>query len=128
MLTDDLCLLEIPEEETIDIARVNQDIDIIKAELAEVDVTADFSTNIYRVKATITVSQYAAALTAGEASITMYTSSKTQYAWIYETYPDTELTFDIALCNWNCKGYKVCVLAVYTPDGARLYNTLNFNA
>lgn len=98
------------------------------AELAEVDVTADFSTNIYRVKATIAVAQYAASLTAGEASITMYTSSKTQYAWIYEAYPNTELTFDIALCNWNCKGYKVCVLAVYTPDGARLYNTLNFNA
>ena len=57
--------------------------------------------------------------------MTVYCSSAGQYEWLME-YKDQEITVEVALCNWNCKGYKLSVLAVYTDEG-KVVNTLAFD-
>lgn len=63
--------------------------------------------------------------------ILLYTSSAKQYSWIESFFAEGEteatLTIELALCDWNAKGLKGCVLAVYTENG-EVYNTLNFTA
>ena len=61
--------------------------------------------------------------------IMLYTGQATQYAWIEEFFPEGEtsatLTIEFALCDWNAKGLKGCILAVITEDG-KVYNEFNF--
>ena len=60
----------------------------------------------------------------------LYSGSATQYSWLEAFFAEgelsAELTVELALCDWNAKGLKGCVLAVVTDDG-KVYNTTNFN-
>ena len=63
--------------------------------------------------------------------ILLYTGNANQYSWL-EAYCDEDtmeatLTVEIALCDWNAKGIKGCILAVVHEDGTKTYNTLNFD-
>lgn len=53
----------------------------------------------------------------------LYAGGAGDYAWL-EDYVDTELTIELAVCDWNNKGNKGCILSVTTSDGTKIYNTL----
>lgn len=85
----------------------------------------DFTTTPHYVKATVTFGRNTPALVDGDASVTVYASGNSQYAWLRD-YEGQEVILEIVACNWNSKDVKVCVLAVRTADG-KVYNTLNFD-
>ena len=62
--------------------------------------------------------------------VLLHSGSATQYSWLEQFFAEGEtsatLTVELALCDWNAKGIKGCVLAVITDDG-KVYNTTNFN-
>ena len=101
-------------------------------DVAALDITEDYTTTVYVLKATVKVveSQYSTNiyLEDGNASVMYYCSgtSTNQYRWLID-YAGQEVTLELAPCNWNSKSpYKVCVLAVHTADG-KVVNALNFN-
>ena len=98
-------------------------------DLASFNSTEDHTTSTYLLTLTVvqTGNSYysGVAVNADGASMTVYCSSAGQYEWLME-YKDQEITVEVALCNWNCKGYKLSVLAVYTDDG-KVVNTLAFD-
>ena len=99
------------------------------ADLAQFNVSEDHTTEVYVLKATVEVveAQYYAIvkLTGNGAELTLYTSSASQYNWL-KGFNGQEVNMELALCNWNCKGYKGCVLSVINADGTRTVNSLNF--
>jgi hypothetical protein len=65
-------------------------------------------------------------LTDGINEIQVYAGNgKTQLGWLIEM-DGQEITVEVAVCNWNNKGYKLCVLAVINADGTKTVNNLNF--
>lgn len=104
--------------------------DISVADFYNLDVTKDFTTNVYTMKATVVVeeSQYYTNifLSDGSTKVRLYCSSAKQYGFLKE-FAGQEVTVEIAPCNWNDKNYYVgCVLAVRNTDGAKTLNELNF--
>ena len=96
-----------------------------------VEVTPDYTTHVYTIKATVEVGGSAyytnIKLTSGSTSVNLYCSSAAQYKWL-QAYAGQEITMEIAPCNWNSKAYYTgCVLAVINEDGTKVYNTLNFD-
>ena len=67
----------------------------------------------------------------GDSGVLLYSGSAAQYSWLEDFFKSGEssatLTVELALCDWNAKGLKGCVLAVYNDDGTKTYNTLNFS-
>jgi hypothetical protein len=64
-------------------------------------------------------------------NVLLYTGNANQYSWIQDNFfaegeLEATLTVELALCDWNAKGLKGCVLAVYNEDGSKVYNELNF--
>lgn len=63
--------------------------------------------------------------------VLLYTGNAGQYSWLEafceEGTTEATLTVELAICDWNAKGLKGCVLAVVHEDGTKTYNTLNFN-
>lgn len=112
------------------------------ATLADIKAIADSpeaTTNVFVITVTVkrVKSEYSSNYYAGD--FMLYTGGD-NYAWIMKeympeadldekgtTYITEELTIEIALCDWNAKGLKGCILAVYNSDGTKLYNTTNFN-
>ncbi len=104
--------------------------EISVADFYNLDITKDFTTSVYTMKATVVweETQYYAniLLSDGTTSVRLYCSNAKQYAWLQE-YAGQEITVEIAPCNWNDKTYYTgCVLAVVTEDGKSL-NTFNFD-
>ncbi len=62
----------------------------------------------------------------GSTYLLLYSGGKDQYKWLQE-YDGATVTVEVALCDWNAKGLKGCVLAVVNEDGSKVLNTLNFN-
>ena len=100
------------------------------ADFHDLDVTVDYSTSVYVVKATIEwveTSYYTSVkLTDGATSVTLYCSSAKQYNFL-KAYANQEVTLELAPCNWNNKTFWAgCILAVRTADG-KVVNSLNFD-
>ncbi len=99
------------------------------ADLAAFPANEDHTTEIYVLKATVSVveAQYYSIikLTSNGTDLTLYTSNANQYNWL-KPMNGQEVTLELALCNWNCKGYKGCVLSVVNADGTKTVNELNF--
>ncbi|MGN0998267.1 MAG: hypothetical protein ACI4PO_01785 [Faecousia sp.] len=94
------------------------------------DPTADITTCVYTMKATVEVEESAyytnIFLSDGTTKIRLYCSSAKQYSWLMN-YAGQEITVEIAPCNWNSKDYYTgCVLAVIHEDGSKTPNELNF--
>lgn len=96
--------------------------------------TPEATTNVYVVTAEVkkvsaTFGSYTN-VTFYVGDILLYSGSASQYAWLEEFFEEGKLsatlTVELALCDWNAKGLKGCVLAVATEDG-KVYNTTNFN-
>ncbi len=101
------------------------------ADFYNLDVTKDFSTSVYTMKATVVVEETAnytnIFLSDGTTKVRLYCSSANQYNWL-KAYAGQEVTVEIAACNWNNKSYYTgCVLAVVNADGSKTLNTLNFD-
>ncbi len=101
------------------------------SEFYNLDVTKQYSTTVYTMKATVLVeeTQYSKNiyLTDGSIKVRLYCSSANQYRWLQD-FNGQEVTVEIAPCNWNNKSYYVgCVLAVVHEDGTKTVNTLNFD-
>ena len=56
-------------------------------------------------------------------SIMLYTGNVDQYSWL-RAYDGKTVTVELALCNWNNKGIKGCVLSVVTDNG-KILNQLH---
>ena len=104
--------------------------DISVADFYNLDITKDYTTSVFTMKATVLVvdSGYSSNiyLTDGSTQVRLYCSSASQYGWLKQ-YAGQEVTVEIAACNWNSKNYYVgCVLAVINADGTKTLNELNF--
>ncbi len=102
------------------------------ADLYAMDPTVDHSTEVYTVTAKIqkTETTYYSqiALVDGDTKFSLYCSSANQYNWLANAFEaDTEITFDIALCNWNSKKFWTgCVLSA-TDGTTSVTNALNYS-
>ncbi|MBQ9748971.1 MAG: hypothetical protein IJV87_00135 [Clostridia bacterium] len=75
-------------------------------------VSGGYSTNTYVVD--------------GDLEFMLYAGSAGQYAWL-ESYVGQTLTIELAVCDWNNKGNKGCILSVTTADGTQIFNEVNFS-
>ena len=106
--------------------------DMTVAQFVTLDKSVDYSTTVFVLKATVSVTgngYYSVCkLTDGTNSITLYSSSAAQYGFL-TAYAGQEVTVEIAACNWNNKNFWVgCVLSATTDGGTTVYNTLNFDS
>ena len=53
----------------------------------------------------------------GSKSILFYSGSGLQYAYLLDEYEGKSITMDVAICDWNAKGNKLCAISVITEDG-----------
>ena len=93
--------------------------------------TPEATTNVYIVTATITKNAGGYSTNYYVDGFLLYAGSGAQYSWL-EAYfvngtTSREVTLELALCDWNAKGLKGCVIAVYNEDGSKTYNPNNFN-
>ncbi len=90
--------------------------------------TPEQTTSVYVITATVTKGGNAYYtnfyLGDGTNSLTLYSSSGNQYSWL-DQFVDQTVTLEVAVCDWNAKGIKGCVLSVITEDG-QIFNELNF--
>ena len=104
--------------------------DIALADFRNLDVTKDFTTSVFTMKATVVVNETPyytnLYLSDGTNKVNLYCSSANQYNFLKE-FAGQEITIEIAACNWNDKSYYTgCVLAVINADGSKTLNELNF--
>ncbi len=99
------------------------------ADLCELKDTAEATTSVYVVTATISrvVTGYSTNtyLVDGDSSFMLYAGGPGNYAWL-DQFNGQTVTVEVAVCDWNAKGLKGCVLSVITEDG-QIFNELNFN-
>lgn len=99
-------------------------------DLHDLDVTVDYTNNVYVLQATVSVikSQYYSQIKlkgADGTELSLYCSGAGQYSWL-SNYADQTVTLELAVCNWNAKSYYTgCVISV-TVDGVKTVNSLNF--
>lgn len=101
------------------------------ADFYNLDVTQDYSTTVFVLKATVDVVETnyytKIQLKDGSTTVTLYCASANQYSFL-KAYAGQEVTVEIAPCNWNNKTFWAgCVLAVRLEDGTKDINQLNFN-
>ena len=102
------------------------------ADFYGLDVTVDYSTTVFVLKATVNFNETAyytnCHLSAeGVDKVTLYCSSGKQYNFLKQ-FAGQEVTLEIAACNWNNKTFWAgCVLSVITEDG-KVINSLNFDS
>lgn len=99
------------------------------ADLVKIPDTPDATACVYVVSGVLTLVNNGYSdnyyFTDDKNEIMLYSGKASQYSWLND-YLGVRVTVEIALCDWNAKGLKACILAVYTEDG-KLLNTLNFN-
>ena len=115
---------------THDYSTASFDGNISAADFYNLDVTKDFTTSVYTMKATVVVEEAQfytnIYLADGSTKIRLYCSNANQYGFL-KAYANQEVTVEIAPCNWNDKNYYVgCVLSVINADGTKTVNELNF--
>ena len=103
-------------------------------EIKAIADSAEATTNVYVVtalvqKTSVTQGTYTN-VTFNVGGLLLYTGNSAQYSWLEALFAEGEteatLTVELALCDWNAKGLKGCVLAVVNEDGSKIYNQLNF--
>ncbi len=99
--------------------------------LYELDAMEDYTTNVYKLSATVVVEggeYYSNILLKdpdGQHKLRLYCSSARQYGWL-AAYSGMVVELELALCNWNDKDYYTgCVISA-TVAGSKIINELNF--
>ena len=98
----DICALTDSADETVSVYVVTGSIS---------RVVGGYSTNTYVVD--------------GDNQFMLYAGGPAQYAWL-DDYTGETVTIELAICDWNAKGLKGCVLSITLADGTKLYNEYNF--
>ena len=92
--------------------------------------TAEATVGVYVVEAKLKKNVATYSTTYSFGGLLLYSGGGAQYSWLDQFFADGEtevtVTAEVALCDWNAKGLKGCILSVITDDG-KIYNTLNFN-
>lgn len=65
-------------------------------------------------------------LQAGDFKLQTYQGSSKQYEWL-NPYAGQELTYEVAICNWNGKANKLCIISVTDAEGNKVINTGTIN-
>ena len=100
------------------------------ADFRNLDVTMDYSTTVFVLKATVVFNETTyytnCNLTDADGNkVTLYCSSGKQYGFLKQ-FAGQEVTIEIAACNWNNKTFWAgCILSVITEEG-KIINDLNF--
>lgn len=101
-------------------------------EILSVSDSAEATNNVYVTSAKIFVNEDAYSVTVqlqdpdgSSGYLLLYSGGKDQYNWL-KSYNKQTITVEVALCDWNARGLKGCVLAVVNEDGTKVLNTLNF--
>ncbi|MBR3878511.1 MAG: OB-fold nucleic acid binding domain-containing protein, partial [Clostridia bacterium] len=83
---------------------------------------------VYVVTATIsqTATQWSSNtyVTDGSNQFMLYAGGK-EYNWLAD-YVGQTLTIELAVCDWNAKGNKGCILSITTADGTQIFNDYKF--
>lgn len=102
-------------------------------EICSIADSAEATTAVYvtKVKMYVNVTAYSTTVQLQDPDgsstyLLLYSGGKDQYKWL-QAYNGQTVTVEVALCDWNAKGLKGCVLAVVNEDGSKVLNTLNFN-
>ena len=99
------------------------------AEVIALDGDASHTTEVYIVSGTIyrEGENYSTKyfVKNGDNKFLLYSGNKIQYAWL-DDYIGADLTIELAVCDWNNKGNKGCVLSITTADGTKIVNEYNF--
>ena len=96
------------------------------------DKSVDQTTKVYTVEAKVTFvdggysKNYYLANADGSKTIQFYASGDKQYNAMLSQFIDKTVTMEVALCDWNAKGYKLCGISVVTETG-KINNYCNFN-
>ena len=103
------------------------------AEIVAIPDSTEATTNVFVVDVTITktVGGYSTTYSVGMdgATIMLYSGGGAQYSWIEDYITEDgsrTVTIELALCDWNAKGLKGCILAIYNEDGTKTLNKYNF--
>ncbi len=100
------------------------------ADICALADSPEATTSVYVVTATISrvVGGYSTNtyLVDGDSKFLLYAGGPAQYAWL-EDYNGQTVTVEVAVCDWNAKGLKGCVLSITLDDGTQIFNELNFN-
>ena len=64
-------------------------------------------------------------VTDGTNDLLLYAGGGSQYSWLAD-FIGQEITIEYAVCDWNAKGLKGCVLSIITADGTQIFNEYNF--
>ena len=99
------------------------------ADLCALSDSAEATTSVYVVTATISrvVGGYSTNtyLVDGSKQFLLYAGGAAQYAWL-DDYNGQTVTVEVAICDWNSKGLKGCVLSITLADGTQIFNEYNF--
>ena len=101
------------------------------ADVMALDGDASHTTEVYVITATISrvgggysTNTY---VVDGDLEFLLYSNGgAAQYAWL-EKYAGQTLTIELAVCDWNNKGNKGCILSITTADGTQIFNEINFS-
>ena len=100
------------------------------ADIAALDGDVLHTTEVYVITATISreVGGYSTNtyVVDGDLEYMLYAGGAGQYAWL-EEYAGQTLTIELAVCDWNNKGNKGCILSITTSDGTQIFNEINFS-
>ena len=100
------------------------------ADIAALDGDVLHTTEVYVITATISreVGGYSTNtyVVDGDLEYMLYAGGAGQYAWL-EKYAGQTLTIELAVCDWNNKGNKGCILSITTADGTQIFNEINFS-
>ena len=103
--------------------------DATMADIKALSDGVEITTSVYVVTAKITRSVTSYSTNYYVDGFMLYSGSPSQYAWLGELFEEGKdeatLTIELAICDWNGKGLKGCILAVITEDG-KIYNEYNF--
>ena len=99
------------------------------ADICALADSPEATTSVYVVTATISrvVGGYSTNtyLVDGDSKFLLYAGGPAQYAWL-EDYDGQTVTVEVAVCDWNAKGLKGCVLSITLADGTQIFNEYNF--
>lgn len=99
------------------------------SDIFALDGDISHTTEVYVVTGTIRQESTAWSLNTyvgdGQNEFFLYAGGKNDYAWL-TPYVGQTLTIELAVCDWNKKGNKGCVLSITLADGTQIFHTTNF--
>lgn len=100
------------------------------SEIVAVDTTTNYTTTVYVVEVEVkfveTTYYSNVYIKDGDTELLLYASSGKQYSFVSQ-YAGQKVTVELAICNWNGKAVRGCVLSVTDSEGVKTVNTLNFS-